>query len=383
MTTMLQDFQSGKAEVTPPLFTFGGSRGFLVGRGAAQPVKRGNASTIAERVQQAFSTAKPDAAIGGALPFDTTADDYLWLTERLSFEPQLRDEPAECRVKSVQQDPPAQHYGDSVTGALRVMERESGPNALRKIVLARSLVVTTEQPISMSSLLSRLSLDPAATAYQVALPNGADSYLIGATPELLVEKTGKRVSSFPLAGSARRSPDPVKDAAAVSGLASSEKDQREHAMVVEFILDTLTPYCRDLVCPEGTGLTSTRSMWHLGTRIDGTLKDDSIPSIVLAGLLHPTPAVCGLPRNKAAELIGQLEAFERGFYAGAVGWSNYHGDGAWYVAIRCAEVAGNAARLFAGAGIVPGSTPEAETAETDAKFGALLRALGLPPEAGR
>lgn len=379
MTTMSQDFCPGTAEATQPLFTFGGARGFIVGRGAAQQVRRGTADNIAERVRAAFSGANSDAVIGGALPFDRDADDYLWLTERLSFEPLFCEETSACRVKQVRQQPTAECYGKAVTKALQVMAHD---DVLRKIVLARSLEVETEKPIAISSLLSRLSLDPAATAYQVALPGSAERYLIGATPELLIEKSGKRAWSFPLAGSARRSKDPVEDAAAATDLAASEKDAREHAMVVEFILDTLAPYCHDLGCPEGTRLTSTRNMWHLGTRIEAVLKDDSIPSVVLASLLHPTPAVCGLPRNKAAKLIGELEEIERGFYAGAVGWSHHNGDGAWYVAIRCAEVAGNTAKLFAGAGIVPGSIPEAEAAETAAKFGSLLRALGLPADTG-
>lgn len=377
MTTMSRDFRSGTSKVTPPSFIFGSSRGFLVGRGVAHPVERGTPNDISERVQKAFATAERDAVIGGALPFDRTAADYLWLSERLSFEPRLRDELAACRVKQIRQQPSAENYADAVTEALRIMEQSTGPDALRKIVLARSLEVETEQPIAMSSLLARLSQDAAATAYQVTLPDHPDRYLIGATPELLIEKSGKRAWSFPLAGSARRSKDPVEDAAAATSLAASEKDAREHAIVVEFILDTLAPYCLELGCPEGTGLTSTRSMWHLGTRIKAVLKDDSIPSIMLASLLHPTPAVCGFPRDTAAKVIDELEQVKRGFYAGAVGWNNYQGNGAWYVAIRCAEISGNSARLFAGAGIVPGSTPESEVAETAAKFAALLRALGV------
>ena len=123
-------------------------------------------------------------------------------------------------------------------------------------------------------------------------------------------------------------------------------------------------------------------MWHLGTRIEGMLKDPEMPSVVLAALLHPTPAVCGVPMARANALIHDLEPVPRDFYAGAVGWCDARGDGAWYVAIRCAEIAGATARLYAGAGIVPGSDPMAEAAETGAKFGAFLAALGLPPDAG-
>lgn len=208
--------------------------------------------------------------------------------------------------------------------------------------------------------------------------------LIGATPELLLEKTGGRIESHPLAGSARRMADPDLDRQARDGLAQSAKDQREHAIVVEYILDTLAPYCSALGCPQGTALTSTRSMWHLGTLITGELRDPDTPSVLLAAALHPTPAVCGLPCERAANLIGQLEPVERDFYAGAVGWSDLGrgGDGAWYVAIRCADICGPFARLYAGAGIVPGSDPRAEAAETGAKFGAMLQVLGLSSDAG-
>lgn len=204
---------------------------------------------------------------------------------------------------------------------------------------------------------------------------------MGGTPELLLDKRGAEILSHPLAGSARRSTDAREDRAAAEALAGSEKDQREHALVVEFILDTLAPLCRTLGAPEGTCITSTGSMWHLGTRIAGRLRDKDQPAPVLAACLHPTPAVCGLPRDPAAELIRQLEPVQRDFYAGAVGWCDARGDGAWHVAIRCAELQGTHARLYAGAGIVPGSDPDSETRETGAKFGAMLSAFGLAPDA--
>ncbi|WP_245999054.1 isochorismate synthase [Paracoccus methylarcula] len=351
MTSMLQDFAPDRAETAVPCFAFGGARGFITGRGVACPVARGPAATLEERVATVWRSAGTDAAIGGALPFDRDADDYLWLTEHLGYETSsAATGMAIAPTVGVRAEPSAQEYADAVAEALRIMDAEKGAEGLRKIVLARTLAVQAERPISPAALLSRLTEDPAATAYRVALPDSAGRQgrsLVGATPELLVEKAGRRVSSFPLAGSARRSRDPRADAAAASSLAASEKDRREHAMVVEYILDTLAPWCRELGAPEGTGLTSTRSMWHLGTRIEGQLKDGDIPSVVLAGSLHPTPAVCGLPRDRAAGLIRRLEPVARGFYAGAVGWSAANGDGAWYVAIRCAELCGSEARLYA------------------------------------
>ncbi len=122
-------------------------------------------------------------------------------------------------------------------------------------------------------------------------------------------------------------------------------------------------------------------MWHLGTRIEGELKDPEAlawtSSAALAALLHPTPAVCGTPRAPAADAIAALEPMPRGFYAGAVGWCDAAGDGDWHVALRCARVQGREARLFAGAGIVADSVPALEGAETRAKFNAMLNALGV------
>ncbi|WP_323032336.1 isochorismate synthase [Paracoccus sp. (in: a-proteobacteria)] len=370
------------------LFGFDGPSGRILGRGPAQQITAGNAATLETRVTAALATAAPDKMIGGALPFDRDADDCLWQCP-CSEAPLPRGiAPQGLPLPSWEMtaEPAAQVYADAVTRALGIMAEETGgPDALEKIVLARTLLVESAVPIPVEALMSRLRADRSVTAFRVALPKGPDHphgrTLCGATPELLVEKRGRRVISHPLAGSAPRQADPVADRAFADALFGSSKDQREHALVVESILDTLAPFCRELSCPEGTRLTSTRSMWHLGTRIEGRLKDEGTPSVLLASALHPTPAVCGVPRARAAGFIKALEPVARDFYAGAVGWCKPSGDGAWYVAIRCAEISNRQARLYAGAGIVPGSDPMAEAAETGAKFGALLTALGLPQDA--
>ena len=157
----------------------------------------------------------------------------------------------------------------------------------------------------------------------------------------------------------------------------SEKDRREHRAVVEAVLDTLAPYCARLSAGGGPALASTDSMWHLGTDIEGSLKDPATPCVELVAALHPTPAVCGFPREAARTTIEALEPFDRDFYAGAIGWTNSAGDGEWHVSIRCAEIASSRVRLYAGAGIVEGSDAATETRETAAKFAALLDALGI------
>ncbi|MCG7521797.1 isochorismate synthase MenF [Ruegeria sp. Ofav3-42] len=374
---------------TPACFTFRGAGRVVTAQAACSAVDQGTVDTLEARLSKAFSALPADIVIGGALPFDKRRTDCLWAAPQTTHSAGSHNTGGdqEKPLLAPRAEPPVPVFADAVAEAIRIMEHEEGsPDALRKIVLARTLTLESKHPFQSEAILSRLMNDPAVTTYQIRLPQHESDphgrYLIGATPELLVGKQGLRVSSYPLAGSARRHEDPVTDSEAAGSLARSEKDKREHAMVVEYILDILAPYCRQLTRPDGPGLTSTRSMWHLGTRIEGELKQAEVSSAVLAAKLHPTPAVCGVPLNRAAQLIKQLEPVDRNFYAGAAGWCDQSGDGAWYVAIRCAEICGRHARLFAGAGIVPGSDPISESAETGAKFGAMLAALGLPPLAG-
>ena len=364
---------------TLPVFAFRNGTGTRVAAGPVDPLARGGVETLEARLSPALSGLAAEGLIGGALPFDRGAVDCLWRAGRVDTSwPVAFGAPASsARLES---QPSATAYAGAVARALERLD-EGGP--LAKVGLARSLLVHSATPISANALLARLADDLAVTAFLVALPQGGETgrQLVGASPELLVAKEGAAVSSHPLAGSAARSSDPARDRAAAEALAGSAKDRREHALVVEAILDTLSPLCERLGTPEGTQVTSTGNMWHLGTRVAGRLRDPETPVPLLAAALHPTPAVCGAPRDPAAALIRELEGFDRGFYAGTTGWCDGRGDGAWYVSIRCAELRGHEARLFAGAGIVPGSVPEQEASETGAKFGAMLRALDLPADA--
>jgi isochorismate synthase len=239
-------------------------------------------------------------------------------------------------------------------------------------------VLHADAPIVVGDIVSRLLTDRSVTAFIVPLPScqtGGRRALVGATPELLLSRRGSRVRSRPLAGSAKRAADPGEDARAANQLLASEKDRREHATVIEWIADRLAPFCRKLHVPRSPSLVSTATMWHLATDIHGELTTTEASSLELARVLHPTPAVCGYPFDRAVELIGALEFFDRRFYTGTLGWCDATGDGDWYVAIRCADVCGHVAHLYAGAGVVAGSTPEGEAAETAAKFRALLNAI--------
>ncbi|MDC7788196.1 isochorismate synthase [Rhodoplanes sp. TEM] len=319
------------------------------------------------------------AIVVGALPFDRDRPAHLYQPCRFGrarTAPWAEPSPAPCAGDAVLSAMPhPQIYAAGVASALAAIAgsaHEACP--LRKVVLARSLVVSAAGGFDLAAVIRRLARDRAVTIFRVPLDTGM---LIGATPELLVEKTGGTVVSWPLAGSACRRADPAADAAAARALLASDKDRREHAAVVEAIADGLAPFCRRLDVPSVPSPVATATMWHLGSRIAGELKDPEVSSLELAARLHPTPAVCGEPRERAAALIRELEPFDRGFYAGAIGWTDARGDGRWYVTLRCAEFTGCTARLYAGAGIVPGSDPGEETRETRAKFGALLAALGV------
>lgn len=359
--------------------------------GLKQRLPPGPAVTLGERTRSFFddlpaadATEVSPRLLVGAMPFDRAADDCLFMPESAANRawapaPHLSHSHGRKRVTP---EPSIAAYQDAVRKALSVMRgARHGATPLDKVVLSRSLRVEADLPLDPFALWGDLKADPSAARFLVPLGAGPDAgtrRLVGASPELLLSRRGNRILSHPLAGSARRSSDLSADEAAAHNLLASEKDRREHALVVEAILDLLAPHCSDLRAPPGPALVSTRTMWHLGTRIEGVLRRrKEASSVELAALLHPTPAVCGSPRNRAAELIRELEGYDRGFYAGAVGWTNAAGDGAWYVSLRCAEVCGREARLYAGAGIVEGSDPTAEADETSGKFQAVLRALGV------
>lgn len=252
---------------------------------------------------------------------------------------------------------------------------------LDKVVLARCLRMTGPGPVDAGQVLRNLAWrDPSGFTFAVDLPpRGAPGprTFVGASPELLLSKRGGTVVSNPLAGSRPRSADPTKDQQNAVELLASAKDRREHALVVDAVADGLRPYCTGLRVPAEPELVRTATMWHLSTRVDGALADPRTPSVELAAALHPTPAVCGTPTGAARAAIAELEPFDRGFYTGAVGYTRADGDGEWAVAIRCADIAGDTLDLFAGGGIVEGSDPAEELAETSAKLRTLLLALGV------
>lgn len=270
-------------------------------------------------------------------------------------------------------DPEPDEYAEAVHRATkRIHARE-----LRKVVLARSLIVNAGRALDPKQLLWRLrAVDP--DCYAFATPASEDprrGILVGATPELLVRRRGGIVAATPLAGSAQRFGDSTRDRASAKRLFDSAKDREEHAVVVEDVAHVLGAFCDDLTYPHEPDLLGTANVWHLATPFRGRLHDRSTGVLELVAALHPTPAVCGTPRESAREVLEELEPIDRGAYAGPVGWVDADGDGEMAIALRCAEIMGGTARLFAGAGVVADSVPEAEVDETERKFRALLDAL--------
>lgn len=267
-------------------------------------------------------------------------------------------------------EPSAEEYEEAVASAVKRIHRGS----LIKVVLARTLRVEAGRALDPTELLRRLrAVEPECYAFAMDLDQGRT--VVGASPELLVSRSGREVRANPLAGSAPRAGDPDQDRANAEALGSSAKDRQEHAIVVEAVFRALQPLCHDLRHDPEPILLATANVWHLSTRFRGTLRDPAFSSLDLVRALHPTPAVCGDPRDEAMQMIRDLEPVPRGHYAGAVGWMDANGDGVWALALRCAELYGETARLFAGAGIVADSEPALELDETERKFRALLDSL--------
>jgi menaquinone-specific isochorismate synthase len=239
---------------------------------------------------------------------------------------------------------------------------------LDKAVLARDLVATAAAPIDIRHLLVRL-----ARTYPSCWTFSVDG-LVGATPELLVRRTGDQVSSRVLAGTVQRLGDDVADGELAVALMDSDKDLEEHEHAVHSVAAALAAHCADLDVPPHPRVLRLANVQHLATDVTGRIVDGS-SVLALAAALHPTAAVCGTPTQVALELIRELEGMDRGRYAGPVGWIGAGGDGEFGIALRCAVIDGNRARLFAGCGIVAGSDADDELAEAQAKFVPIRDAL--------
>jgi menaquinone-specific isochorismate synthase len=260
----------------------------------------------------------------------------------------------------------------SWTAAVADTIERIGGGAVEKVVLARDLHARTEADIDPRWLLARL-----ARRYPGCWTFDVDG-LVGATPELLVRREKGMVTSRVLAGTIRRSGDDASDLALAGSLARSSKDLEEHEYAVRSVADALAPHCATTNVPESPFVLHLANVMHLATDVTGVLADGTT-SLELAADLHPSAAVCGTPTASAAALIQGIEGMDRDRYAGPVGWMDAGGDGEWGIALRCARLDPadpRSARLFAGCGIVAGSDPRAELAESAAKLLPMREAFG-------
>ena len=240
---------------------------------------------------------------------------------------------------------------------------------LDKVVLARALDVAAEKLLDPRAVASRLAARfPACFTY---ICDG----LVGASPELLVRRTGRHAESVVLAGTVRRGLTPEEDAELEASLLVSAKDASEHRWAVASVEEVFASMASEVVVDARPTLLRLANVTHLATHVAAWLGADPPSALSLAATLHPSAAVGGSPREAALAAIKRLEAAPRGRYAAPVGWVDASGDGEFAIALRCAQIDGSTARLWAGAGIVSESDPDAEVAETAAKFDAVLSAL--------
>jgi isochorismate synthase len=352
-------------------------------QGAAHP----SPTDLVMSVARALEAGDGAGLVVGAVPFSPGGEPRLVIPTRVHRAAPLEaDIPVPERLApsgdwDVTQIPDPDAYVRGVECALD----ELRAGRLEKIVLARALELRTTASIDARQLLRNLAWrDPGGYTFAVDLRadnhDGPASSLIGASPELLVSRAGARVVANPLAGSAARSLDPAIDRERALALLNSAKNRHEHALAVDHVAESLRPFCTEIARSPTPSLVRTATMWHLSTRIVGDLAQPAASSLQLAMALHPTPVVCGVPVDAARETIQRIEPFDRGLYAGIVGWCDEAGDGEWAVAIRCSVIDEHSVRLFAGAGIVEESNPLEELEETSAKCRTLLSALGVSQE---
>lgn len=243
---------------------------------------------------------------------------------------------------------------------------------VEKIVLARAVEAVTQRPITPTTLLRRLERRfPQCFLYFV-------DGLVGASPELLVERTGLSVRSQPMAGTIRHVDDAHENQKLIATLKASPTYRHEHQVTIDMVRDTLLNYASFIDFEPEPSLIGLANVTHLASNVEGELSSPPASVLELQDALHPTPAVSGRPRNEALDAIAELEAHDRGRYAGTVGWVDATGDGCFAVSIRCAQIDSHdphRAILHAGCGLVADSDPDAELAESQAKLDAMIQAL--------
>lgn len=300
-----------------------------------------------------------------AVPAGAEPDTIIEALGALSpWDPPPRPEPGVHTVESVPATGAWKAEVAEAVGAIR-------GGAFEKVVLARSVQVQSERATDPYDLVHHLiATNPLGYVYATVVGEAA---FVGVSPELLLARSEDRIVANPLAGSARRGKGD-DDVAVGNALLSSEKDRTEHALVVDDLVTRLGELTTELHYPEVPSLRRMATVQHLSTEITGVLRSDVSTCAVLASI-HPTPAVGGTPRAEALNFIDKVEAMDRGWYSGGVGWMDSGGGAVVALALRCALLRGRTSLLYAGNGIVAGSDPAAELEETRLKFHPLLSLL--------
>ena len=242
---------------------------------------------------------------------------------------------------------------------------------LDKVVLARDFTGHADQDIEPRTILKKLAAEyPSTWNFSVA-------GLVGATPELLLRLSRKMVTSRVLAGTISKSGNDERDLALAASLARSSKDLEEHLYAVKSVADALEPFCTSTNVPDAPYVLHLANVMHLATDVTGAIAEKlaHVDAFTILEQLHPSAAVCGTPREQAGQLITEIESMSRGRYAGPVGWIDAAGDGELGIALRCGQIDGDSIRIFAGCGIVAGSDPDKELAESVAKLVPMRSAL--------
>lgn len=383
LSELIRSYQEGGSFLKTPIKT-------ILGRGCKKKIKVDEPCTfndLESAIQNALSTivenGEEKPVVIGAIPFDTTRQPALIVPKETlifdskSLNKELTVSPCMKGAKRIEQVPSGKTFEKMVQQSVQHIHETT----LKKVVLARTLDISSEGKVSVPLLIESLAKSN-TKGYTFAINTGDKEVatLVGASPELLIRKSGNTVIANPLAGSRKRTHNKEQDQKLAESLLNSEKDLHEHKVVVDMVCRELKPFFKTIEVPNHPSILYTDSMIHLSTVISGELLNPQISSLTLASALHPTPAVCGEPRREAFQLIQDIEPFDRSFFTGIVGYMEASGDGEWIVTIRCAQVKEQHITVYAGAGIVESSVPQDEKNETGAKFQTMLHAMGIQKE---
>jgi menaquinone-specific isochorismate synthase len=334
----------------------------LIGRGEATRVDLRPGPDLFERTVSRLEGAEIAFC---AFTFDPMSEgSVVVVPERVERGPVVLEEGAVPKIRYAGTSVAEVAWLEAVDSAIKRIDAEE----LSKVVLARDVIVWAKADLDPWVLAARL-----ARRFPECYTFLIDGF-VGATPELLIRRRGRDVESLVLAGTVGRGGSDAEDASMGNSLMSSAKEVDEHRFTVESVTGVLRDVCESLEVDPSPSLLKLANVQHLATWVRGRLSEP-LTALHLVGMLHPTAAVCGTPPQAAMDAIRTLEGSDRGRYAGPVGWVDASGDGEFGIALRCAEVQGDRARLFAGAGIVAGSRPESELEETRLKLRAMQGAL--------